>query len=142
MVFHQERPFTRAQFRRFMFAQSNPYPEMIDLITRLKRRHGLKIAVVSNEGARTECLSDPQVQAGWVCRFLYFLLLRPSPQARPDIFRLALDVAQVPARQVAYIENTPMFVEIAEGSGDPSILHSDHASTSARLAAFGLQREC
>ena len=31
VVFHQKRPFTRAQFRRFMFAQSKPYPEMIDL---------------------------------------------------------------------------------------------------------------
>src|SRR5579862_7601939 len=28
VVFHQERSFTRAQFRRFMFAQSQPYPEM------------------------------------------------------------------------------------------------------------------
>ena len=29
VVFYQKRPFTRAQFRRFMFAQSKPYPEMI-----------------------------------------------------------------------------------------------------------------
>ena len=48
VVFHQERPFTRAQFRRFMFAQSQPYPEIIELIARLKVRHGLKIAVVSH----------------------------------------------------------------------------------------------
>ena len=26
VVFYQKRPFTRAQFRRFMFAQSKPYP--------------------------------------------------------------------------------------------------------------------
>ena len=50
VVFYRKRPFTRAQFRRFMFAQSRPFPEMIDLVTRLKARHGLKIAVVSNEG--------------------------------------------------------------------------------------------
>lgn len=29
VVFHERRPFTRAQFRRFMFAQSKPYPEVI-----------------------------------------------------------------------------------------------------------------
>jgi putative hydrolase of the HAD superfamily len=50
VVFCQKRPFTRAQFRRFMFAQSKPYPKMIDLVARLKARHGLKIAVVNNEG--------------------------------------------------------------------------------------------
>jgi putative hydrolase of the HAD superfamily len=42
-----------------------------------------------------------------------------------DIFLLALDIAQMPARQVVYIENTPMFVQIAESLGIRSILHSD-----------------
>jgi putative hydrolase of the HAD superfamily len=49
VVFYQKRPFTRAQFRRFMFAQSKPYPEMIELVAQLKVRHGLKTVVVSNE---------------------------------------------------------------------------------------------
>jgi hypothetical protein len=49
VVFYQERSFTRAQFRRFMFAQSKPYPEMIELIARHKVRHGLKVGVVNNE---------------------------------------------------------------------------------------------
>ena len=58
-----------------------------------------------------------------------------------DIFRLALDIAQAPARQVVYIENTPMFVQIAEGLGIRSILHTDYNSTCAKLAAFGLQND-
>ena len=49
VVFYEERAFTRAQFRRFMFAQSKSNPKMIDMVARLKVRHGLKIAVVSNE---------------------------------------------------------------------------------------------
>ena len=49
VIFHQKRPFTRAQFRRFMCAQSKPYAEMIDLIVQLKAQYRLKIAVVSNE---------------------------------------------------------------------------------------------
>jgi putative hydrolase of the HAD superfamily len=57
----------------------------------------------------------------------------------PDIFRLALDVSQAPARQVIYIENTPMFVQVAEGLGIPSILHTDYKSTCAKLASAGLQ---
>ena len=49
-IFYEKRPFTRAQFRRFMFAQSTPYPEMIELVRKLKTMYVLKIAVVSNEG--------------------------------------------------------------------------------------------
>ncbi len=41
LIFYQKRPFTRAEFRRFMFAQSKPYPEMIQLIRQLKARYGL-----------------------------------------------------------------------------------------------------
>jgi putative hydrolase of the HAD superfamily len=31
VVFFQKRPFNHAEFRRFMFAQSKPYPQMINL---------------------------------------------------------------------------------------------------------------
>lgn len=52
--------------------------------------------------------------------------------------RLALDITQTPVDQVLYIENTPMFVQIAEGLGIRSILHADCASTRAQLASLGL----
>jgi putative hydrolase of the HAD superfamily len=58
-----------------------------------------------------------------------------------DIFRLALDVSQAPARKVVYIDNTPMFVEIAEGMGIRSILHTDYESTRAKLVSLGLQND-
>jgi putative hydrolase of the HAD superfamily len=58
-----------------------------------------------------------------------------------DIFRLALDISQAPAQQVVYIENTPMFVQIAEGLGIRSILYTDYRSTSAKLAVLGLRND-
>ena len=82
VVFYEKRPFTRDQFREFMFAQSKPYPEMIELVAQLKVRHGLKIAVVSNEARELNAHRIRQVQAERVCGFFYFLLLRPHPQAR------------------------------------------------------------
>ena len=140
-VFHKDRPFTRAQFRRFMFAQSKPYPEMIELIAKLKVRQGLKIVVVSNEARE---LNSHRIRTfkldGFVDSFVSscFVHLR-KPDA--DIFRLALDVAQVPASQVVYVENTPMFVQVAEGLGIRSILHTDYGSTRLKLASLGLQND-
>ena len=58
-----------------------------------------------------------------------------------EMFRPALDVAQASPRQVLYIENTPMFVQIAESLGIRSILHTDYTSTRAKLASFGLQSD-
>ena len=141
VVFHQKRPFTLAQFRDFMFAQSKPYPKMIELVAQLKARYGLKIAVVSNESRAVNAYRIRKFKLdGFVDSFISscFVHIR-KPDA--DIFRLALDIAQAPARQVVYIENTPMFVRIAEGLGIRSILHTDYTSTRAKLASFGLRND-
>jgi len=141
VVFYEKRPFTRAQFRRFMLAQSKPYPEMIELVAQLKVRHRLKIAVVSNEGRELNAYRIRKFKLdGFVDSFVSscFVHIR-KPDA--DLFRLALDIVQAPARQVIYIENTPMFVRIAEGLGIRSILHTDYRCTRAKLTSFGLQND-
>jgi putative hydrolase of the HAD superfamily len=137
-VFYEERPFTREQFRDFMFAQSQPHPEMIDLFTRLKVRHRLKIVAVSNEARELNAYRIRRFELdGLVDAFVSscFVHLR-KPDA--DIFRLALDVSQTPAEQVVYIENTPMFVQVAQGLGIRGILHTDYSSTRAQLTSLGL----
>jgi putative hydrolase of the HAD superfamily len=138
VVFSQERLFTRAQFRTFMFAQSEPHREMIDLVAQLKARHGLKVAVVSNEGRE---LNAYRINEFHLDQFVDFYISSCFVHIRKpdsDIFRLALDIAQVSADQVVYVENTPMFVQVAEGLGIKSILHTDYESTRAQLESLGL----
>lgn len=138
VVFYQARPFTLAQFQQFMFAQSKPCPQMMELVRTLKAKYGLKTVVVSNEGQE---LNAHRIRAFKLDTFLdcfvssCFVHLR-KPDA--DIFRLALDIAQVQPDQVVYIENTPMFVQVAEGLGIRSILHTDYEITRSQLASFGL----
>ncbi len=124
-----------------MFAQSKPYPEMIELVARLKVRCGLKIVVVSNEGRELDAYRIRRFKLdGFVDSFISSCLVHiRKPDV--DIFRLALDIAHAPAGQVVYIENTPIFVQIAEGLGIRSILHTDYKSTRAKLASFGLKND-
>jgi putative hydrolase of the HAD superfamily len=141
VVFYRKRRFSRAQFRNFMFAQSKPYPEMIDLVTQLKARHGLKIVVVSNEARELNTYRIRKFKLDrFVDAFISSCFVHVS-KPDEDIFRLALDIAQAPVRQIVYIENTPMFVQIAEGLGIRSILHKDYRSTCAKLASLGLRND-
>jgi putative hydrolase of the HAD superfamily len=52
-----------------------------------------------------------------------------------------LDIAQVPAEEVVYIDDQPLFVQIAEGLGIRGIRHVDYQSTHAQLASFDLQND-
>ncbi len=138
IVFYKKRSFTSAQFRKFIFAQSKPYSQMIELIRRLKVHYGLKIVVVSNEARELNVYRIRKFKLDtFVDSFISscFVHVR-KPDAK--IFQLALDIAQTPARNVVYIENTPMFVRIAEGLGIRSILHKDYKSTCIKLASLGL----
>ena len=141
VIFYQKRPFTRSQFRDFIFAQSKPYPGMIELIASLKARDGLKIVVVSNESREVNAY---RIRAFKLDRLVDTFISSCFVHMRKpdvDIFRLALDLAQTPPAQVVYIDNTPMFVQIAEGLGIRSILHVDLKSTRARLSSFGLHAD-
>jgi len=138
VVFHQQRGFTPARFQEFMFAQSRALPGMIELIRHLKTKFGLRIIVVSNEGRE---LNAHRIHSfhlnGFVDAFIsscFVHLRKPDP----DIFRLALDIAQVPPGQIVYLENTPMFIQIAADLGIQGLLHREYASTRAGLARFGL----
>lgn len=138
VVFYQRRSFTRAQFHKFMFAQSKPYPQMIELIRKLKTKYGLKIVVVSNEGRELNSHRIRKFKLGeFVDAFISscFVHIR-KPDA--NIFRLAIDIAQVPTQQIVYIENTPLFVQVATDLGIRSIQHTNFKSTRESLASLGL----
>ncbi|MEO8514641.1 MAG: HAD family hydrolase [Ignavibacteria bacterium] len=141
VVFYKKREFTRSQFRLFMFAQSKPYPQMIELICWLKEKYGLKIVVVSNEARE---LNEYRIRKFKLYRFIDFFISSCFVHIRKpdaDIFRLALDIAQTPVKQIVYIENTQMFVEVAKSLGIHGVLHTDYRSTCKKLALLGLKND-
>jgi putative hydrolase of the HAD superfamily len=140
-VFYEKRSFTPDDFRNFMFAQSQPLPGMIEFICKLKARHQLKVAVVSNEGRE---LTEYRIKTFKLDSFVDFFIASSFVHIRKpdvDIYRLALDVAQVAPRDVIYIEDRAMFVQVAESLGIRGIQQVDYATTRARLADFGLELE-
>lgn len=139
VVFHERRTFTPDQFHQFMLAQSSPYPEMIALVRRLKARYGLKVVAVSNEG---HGLNEYRIQTFKLDSLIdSFISSCFVHQRKPEkgIFRIALETAHVTPNQAVYLDDTPMFVEIANRLGIHGILHADPESTRAKLALFGLE---
>ncbi|CAL1519295.1 HAD family phosphatase [Chitinophaga sp. MM2321] len=139
VVFYEDRSFTRHQFREFMFAQSAPYPEMIELIRTLKATYHLKIAIVNNEGRE---LNTHRIRHFGIGTFVDFFISSCFVHYRKpdaDIYRIALDIAQVAPEEVVYLEDRPMFVDIANGLGINGICHNSYAETLQALEQFGLK---
>ncbi|MBL8110677.1 MAG: HAD hydrolase-like protein [Anaerolineales bacterium] len=55
-----------------------------------------------------------------------------------DIYRMALDIAQASPKQVLYIDDRSLFVEVAEGLGIRGIVHKEYNATQKAMEAFGL----
>lgn len=139
VIFHQQRSFSRDEFREFMFAQSRPYPEMINLVRELKARYGVKIVVISNEGRE---LTVYRIRKFDLAEFVDFFVSSCFVHFRKpdaDIFRMALDMVQVPQDRVVYVDDRAMFVEVAQGLGLRGIVHKNAETTRETLAMLGLR---
>lgn len=138
VVFYELRSFSMEKFKTFMCAQSQPYPEMISLVRELKSRYRLKVAVVSNEGRE---LTTYRIRTFKLAEFVdvfissCFVHLRKPDE---DMYRMALDIAQVPPAQMVYIDDRAMFVEVARGLGLRGIHHKSYESTKRELEDLGL----
>jgi len=138
VVFYEKRSFTRSQFRSFMCEQSQAFPAMIGLIKMIKKQYGLKVVVVSNESREINAYRIKEFKLGGFVDFFVSSCFVGLRKPDPEIFRLALDLAQVRPEHVIYLDNTPMFIGIAQGLGIRSILHTGYKSTCVSLASLGL----
>jgi len=144
LVFYEDRPFTREDFKAYMFAQSQQKPEMVqtaDLIKGLKGKYGLKVATVSNEGLELTRYRIKKFQLGSFVDFFISSCFVHYRKPDADLYRLALDCAQVMPEESVYIDDRAMFVEVARGLGINGIHHTGFESTKAALAALGLSLE-
>lgn len=125
VVFYKKRDFTPDQFRGFMFSLTTPHPEMIALVKKLKTLYRLKIVAVSNEARE---LNLYRIHTFKLNSFIDFFISSCYVHIRkPDekIFRTALDLAQVSAEDVVFIDDVQMFTDVASDMGIKSIHHRD-----------------
>lgn len=133
VIFYEPRAFTKETFKSFMYGLSEPYPEMIAMMRSIKEHHQVHIAVISNEGRE---LNDHRIRKFGLNTFIdsfissSFVHIR-KPDA--DIFKLALDIAQMKPEEVVFIDDRPMFVQVAAGLGITGIVHKHLEETKAAL---------
>ena len=139
VVFYKKQSFTRNKFRQFMYDQSTPFPEMLALLIKMKKKYGVKIAVVSNEGRELAEYRIKKFKMNDIADFFIVSSFVHFRKPDADIFKIALDTAQINPEQVLYLEDRTMFVQVAEGLGIRGLRHIDYKTTCEKLIKFGFK---
>lgn len=137
-IFYRERPFSKDDFRKFMYAQSKPFPDMLLLMRSLKLKYKLKMTAISNEGRE---LSIYRVQKFRLNSLIDIFISSAFVHFRKpdeDIYRMALDISQASPDEVLYIDDREMFVQVARGMGIRGIIQKDYKNTVLELGKYGL----
>ena len=139
IAFYEKRNFSHEDFRNFIFEQSKPFPDMIALIQSLKQKYNLKIGVISNEGRE---VNEYRISTFRLGEFIDFFVSSSFVHVRKpdrDIYRIALDIAQVTPEDAVYIDDRKMFAQIAAGFGLKCVHHRGYETTKDALEVFGLK---
>jgi putative hydrolase of the HAD superfamily len=138
IIFYEPREFSVADVEKYILDQATAYEDTIGLVKKLRAVYGLKVAVVSNEGRE---VAEDRIRRFHLKDFVDFFVVSAFVHFRKpdlDIYRLALDVAQVHPEQVAYIEDRPLLCEVASSLGIHAVLNRNQEETRAKLAELGL----
>jgi putative hydrolase of the HAD superfamily len=139
VFFGSDRDFTIEQLREAAYSQSVAWPENIDFLKRVKEKNNLKLALISNEGSG---ITEHRVGKFKLRELADFMVISHFVHMRkpdPEIWRLALNLAQAQVTESIYIDDRPMFANMAGELGFAAIRHVSLEQTAGQLRRLGLQ---
>lgn len=138
VFFDAPRSFTLTELRDYSYKESIAWPENIDFFKRVKKSNGLKLALISNEGRGLTEYRVRKFGLREVADFLIFSHCVGYRKPDREIWDLALHLAQASPAESIYVDDRPLFVEVARELGFTAVQHVSLASTREGLRQIGL----
>ncbi len=138
-VFYRMRRFTPDQFRDFMFAQSKPFPESIELFKRLARSKRYFLATLNNESLE---LNLHRIESfGLRQLFSVFFSSCFLGLKKPDdaIYRMALKLTQRAPQECLFIDDRELNLERAAQCGMRTLHCQEPRQLEPRLQEVGIR---
>ncbi len=139
VIFYRERPFSREDFKAFMYEQSQPRPDGLSVLSALARTKKYVIQSLNNESAELNEFRIRQFHLRDY--FVAFLSSCYVGLRKPDekIYRLALSVTQREPGECVFIDDRALNLECAKDLGMRTVHYKDSAQLQADLAKLGVQ---
>ena len=120
-VFYRTRPFTREVFRAFMFSLSQPFPEVLEFAQALTDSGRYFMGTINNESRELNYYRIEKYGLRKIFRLFVSSCFVGFRKPERDIYRLALEITQVPAEQCCFIDDRAINLECAAKLGMETI---------------------
>lgn len=137
-VFYRARDFSKEDFQTYMFSLSKPFPEVLNLARNLAAPGKYFMGTINNESRELNLYRIEKNGLRNIFRVFVsscFVGLR-KPEA--DIYRMALEITQMPAEQCCFIDDRALNLECATKLGMQTIEMQSLDQLQKSLAALGV----
>ena len=138
VVFYRSRDFTVDDFKKFMFDQSQPWPESLAFLGKLAKTRRYAMCSLNNESLE---LNNYRIQTFHLRDYFeaffsscYLALRKPNP----EIYKLALKITQCEPEETVFLDDRGLNCETARELGMHAIQVKSLAQMRADLAKFGI----
>jgi putative hydrolase of the HAD superfamily len=116
-VFYRPRPFTRDDFRNFMFSLTRPFPDVLQFAQSLSVSGKYFMGTINNESLE---LNDYRIEK-YELRKLFRIFISSCfvglRKPEEDIYRLALEITQIAGDECCFVDDRALNLECAAKLG-------------------------
>jgi putative hydrolase of the HAD superfamily len=128
-VFYRTRSFTRDEFRDFMYSLSKPLPDVLGLAQALADSRQYLMGTINNESRELNNFRLEKFGLRKIFRLFVSSCFVGLRKPESGIYRLALEITQVPADECCFIDDRALNLECALKLG----MHTIEMQTPAEL---------
>ena len=120
-IFYRPRPFTREEFRDFMFSLSQPLPEMLPFAQALANSGKYFMGTINNESRELNNYRIDKFGLRKMFRIFISSCFVGLRKPERDIYRTAVEITQIAAEQCCFIDDRALNLECAAQLGMKTI---------------------
>ncbi len=138
-IFYRSRPFTRDEFRQFMFALSQPKSDELALAQERSRSGKYLMSTINNESRELNLYRIEKFGLREIFDIFISSCFVGLRKPEKDIYRLALELTQQVPAQCCFIDDRDLNLESAEKLGMQTIRMQTTEQLRQELRKLGVQ---
>lgn len=116
-VFYRPRPFTREQFRDYMYSLSQPLPDMLPFAQSLSDSGKYLMSTINNESRELNCYRLDKFGLRKIFRLFVSSCFVGLRKPESGIYEVALEITQIPPQECCFIDDRALNLECAAKLG-------------------------